>query len=106
MFEDKYEVEFPMYRDFLRSLKQGCFIQEKKNEEEREILTISSKSSGNLICGWTREGNNYRYYIVSLPRAFESVEVKPVNRVVLTTPQQVQAVLKGLKELKEKNKNG
>ena len=41
------------------------------------------------------------YYIFSLPNKEESVEVKPRVKVVLNTKEEVQAVINGLKEIRE-----
>ena len=94
MFDDRYEVDFDTYRDFLHTLIPGKFKQNVSDDGK----VRTSKD----ICGYVRgEIGEPRYYIFALPEKFEAQEARPTVRITLDTPQQVQAVLNGLKNMKK-----
>ena len=98
--KELFEVDFGYYEDYLHSLKQGMF--HRVEDEENNSLTIVSNTTGNKMCGYdVDENDKAHYYIFSLPTKEESVEIKPRIKVVLNTKEEVQAVINGLKEIRE-----
>ena len=102
MFDDRYEVDFETYRDFLHTLMPGKFKQNVSDDGKVRTLIITSNTTLKDICGYIRgEIGEPRYYIFALPEKFEAREVRPTVRVTLETPQQVQAVIDGLKKMQK-----
>ena len=96
MFDDRYEVDFDTYRDFLHTLIPGKFKQNVSDDGKVRTSVITSNATSKDICGYVRG-----YYIFALPEKFEAQEARPTVRITLDTPQQVQAVLNGLKNMKK-----
>lgn len=96
-FDDLYEVSREEYEGFLRGLKRGKFTQQRDDDYTMRIV---SNASGKDICGYKIVDDITHFYIFNMPSAEESQEVVPTRKIVLTSPEQVQAVLNGLKELK------
>lgn len=102
MFDDRYEVDFDTYRDFLHTLIPGKFKQNVSDDGKVRTSVITSNATSKDICGYIRgEIGEPRYYIFALPEKFEAQEARPTVRITLDTPQQLQAVLNGLKNMKK-----
>ena len=98
--KELFEVDFEYYEDYFHSLKPGMF--HGVIDEENNSMTIVSNTTGNKMCGYdVDKDDKAHYYIFSLPTKEESVEIKPRIKVVLNTKEEVQAVIDGLKEIRE-----
>lgn len=98
--KELFEVDFGYYEDYFHSLKPGMF--HGVIDEENNSMTIVSNTTGNKMCGYdVDKDDKAHYYIFSLPAKEESVEIKPRVKVILNTKEEVQAVINGLKEIRE-----
>lgn len=95
---DLYEVDFPFYRDYLHGLRQGMF----KREKDETSCFIFSNTTGKKMCGFQEdEAGVVHYYIFETPLAEESQEYTPRPQIVINTYEELQAIINGLKEIRE-----
>lgn len=104
--DELYEVSRNEYTVFVHRVKpEARDIHEYGTPDGTIHTELWSKNSGIRLCGRTSNPiteEKERYYIWEYPAIEEAQEWSPpAYRVVLETPQQVQAVLDGLKKLHE-----
>lgn len=98
-----YEVDRPDYESFVRRLIGGFGRLEREENEEYELVYITSKRTDKIWCARKsfKNGEPEQYFIVDYPDRDEWVAAQPTHQVVLDTPEQVQTLLDALKKRRE-----
>lgn len=107
-----YEVTREDYKGFVNQIKPEC--RDVKIEEIGEThvaAKIYSKKTGKCLCSRVAYSADYgdpdpeRYYIFEMPDNDERCAAIPVQRITLTSKEEVQAFFDAIKKLQEEQKN-
>ena len=106
-----YEVTREDYKSFIEQIKQECRRVEtvKINDKFTAVKVFSNRTGKHLASRIydSRESvtnrEPERYYIFELPNPNETIPPIPKVKVVLETKEQVQALIDGLKRMRENN---
>lgn len=100
--DDLYEVSRSEYSGFVRSVKPEIRdIREYGDSDGTIHIELWSKTHNIRLCGRIsnpQTNDPERYYIWDYPEENEMQEWTPGRRIVLDTPQQVQAVFDAIKK--------
>lgn len=91
MNNDIYEVTRDEYVGFIGEIKPDCQETEVFHLENCTIIKVLSKKNKTHFC--TRiipEEDNEHYYIFNMPDNNERQHGKPIRKVILETPEEVQ----------------
>ena len=108
-----YEVTRDDYKGFVNQIKPEC--RDVKVEEIGDIhiaAKIYSKKTGKCLCSRVAYSADYgdpdpeKYYIFEMPDDDERCAPIPVQRITLTSKEEVQAFFDAVKKLQEEQKNG
>ena len=108
MFNDVFKVTRNDYKNFIETLKRGCWhAQVTQPDEQHESIEIYSiKNNKRLSCRVyaidDKINETEEYYIFELPDADEQVPPKAKVQVTLDDPKQIQALLDAIKKMGEK----
>ena len=99
-----YEVERDDYVGFIGQLNKQMMDVEQAYKNDCSIISIYSKATGKHLC--TRiiaQDGTEKYYVVHMPEDNERQAAPAVRRIVLETPEEVEAFFKVLNEVTRKN---
>lgn len=108
-----YEVTRDDYKGFVNQIKPEC--RDVKIEEIGDThvaAKIYSKKTGKCLCSRVAYSADYgdpdpeKYYIFEMPDNDERCAPIPVQRITLTSKEEVQAFFDVVKKLQEEQKNG
>ena len=108
-----YEVTRDDYKGFVNQIKPEC--RDVKIEEIGDThvaAKIYSKKTGKCLCSRVAYSVDYgdpdpeKYYIFEMPDNDERCAPIPVQRITLTSKEEVQAFFDVVKKLQEEQKNG
>ena len=105
--DEIYEVERDQYAGLIGEMKTSCFHMDTSYQEDKTIITLTSKATGKLITKRIIDADgNETYFIYDLPENSERLAPKKIRKYELQTKEEVQAFFDFLaKKIKEENKN-
>ena len=98
-----YEVSRDDYAGFLGQLNKSMCDVEQLYEEKSSTITVKSKKTGKILC--TRiiyEEEPEQYYVYNMPEKEERVPPKPIQKITLTTQEEVQTFFNALAKLQKR----
>lgn len=97
MDKELFEVTKEDYMAFIRQIKHGCFYIEREENNQK----VFSKNTGKLLAEWIDDN----YYIYELPENNERAPAKPVARITLESPEEVQAFINAINKFYKAGQN-
>ena len=97
-----FEVTRDEYVGFIREINPNSRIMEKEEDERAVRLKVVSNKTGKVLCERIipEEGDEI-YYVYEMPDPNERIAPKPVQKIVLETPEEVQAFMDILSKLQK-----
>lgn len=104
--DEIYEVERDQYAGLIGEMKTNCFYMDTSYQEDKTIITLTSKATGKLITKRIidAEGNE-SYYIYDLPENDERLAPKKIRKYELQTKEEVQAFFDILNKIQKGEKH-
>lgn len=107
-----YEVTREDYKGFVNQINPECRDVRAEEIGDTHIATkIYSKKTGKCLCSRVAYSADYgnpdpeKYYIFEMPDDDERCAPIPVQRITLTSKEEVQAFFDAVKKLQEEQKN-
>ena len=108
-----YEVTRDDYKGFVSQIKPECRdVRIEEIGDTHIAAKIYSKKTGKCLCSRVAYSADYgdpdpeKYYIFEMPDDDERCAPIPVQRITLTSKEEVQAFFDAIKKLQEEQKNG
>ena len=108
-----YEVTRDDYKGFVSQIKPECRdVRIEEIGDTHIAAKIYSKKTGKCLCSRVAYSADYgdpdpeKYYIFEMPDNDERCAPIPVQRITLTSKEEVQAFFDAIKKLQEEQKNG
>lgn len=108
-----YEVTRDDYKGFVSQIKPECRdVRIEEINDTHIAAKIYSKKTGKCLCSRIAYSADYgdpdpeKYYIFEMPDNDERCAPIPVQRITLTSKEEVQAFFDAIKKLQEEQKNG
>lgn len=108
-----YEVTRDDYKGFVNQIKPECRdVRIEEIGDTHVAAKIYSKKTGKCLCSRVAYSADYgdpdpeKYYIFEMPDNDERCAPIPVQRITLTSKEEVQAFFDVVKKLQEEQKNG
>ena len=108
-----YEVTRDDYKGFVSQIKPECRdVRIEEIGDTHIAAKIYSKKTGKCLCSRVAYSADYgdpdpeKYYIFEMPDDDERCAPIPVQRITLTSKEEVQAFFDAVKKLQEEHKNG
>lgn len=99
-----YEVERDEYVGYVAQLKKDMVHSTQiQNDDDTSYLKIYSNTTDTLLAEQYFDGENLHYFIYVMPEDNERQAAPAVRRIVLETPEEVEAFFKVLNEVTRKN---
>ena len=95
-----FEVTRDEYVGFIREINPNSRIMEKEEDEHAVRLRVVSNKTGKTLCERIipEEGDEL-YYVYEMPDPDERIPPKPIQKITLETPEEVQAFMDILSKL-------
>lgn len=107
-----YEVTRDDYKGFVNQIKPECRdVRVEEIGDTHVAAKIYSKKTGKCLCSRVAYSADYgdpdpeKYYIFEMPDDDERCAPIPVQRITLTSKEEVQAFFDAIKKLQEEHKN-
>lgn len=101
MKKEHFQVDFEMYKSYINQLnKDAMYIKENLNDSDESIeKEIHAKRDDKLLCSQILYKNNKpsKCYIYTDPDPKDARPPRSTKQIELKTPEEVQALLNGLK---------
>ena len=104
MYNEMYEVSRDEYTGVVGQINPAYTNIEINHEDEYTIIRIVRKNGTELTARIIPNEGEERYYVINLPSKEESLPLKPVQKFVLETKEEVQAFFDILNKLQHKEK--
>jgi hypothetical protein len=99
-----YEVERDDYVGYVHQLKKDkVHSTQIHNDDDTSYLKIYSNTTDTLLAEQFFDGEELHYFIYVMPEDDERQAAPAVRRIVLETPEEVEAFFKVLNEVTKKN---
>lgn len=112
MFDDEiYEVTRDEFKGFIDQLKSNCFVYEEYGfedgpDETHEIKITSSDGKRHFASiKQFSKNEDVHYYVYEMPRDDERNPPKPIRKITLESPEEVQAFFEVLNKIHKEQKN-
>ena len=110
MNKEIFEVTRGDYKSFIARLVKGAIkTEEVVIDENTKQMNVYSKNTDKLLCAreyCSLEDVPEKYYIFEFPEKDEWTKPIPRAKIVLETPEEVQAVLNAFAKLREEQNAG
>ena len=107
-----YEVTRDDYKGFVSQIKPECRdVRIEEIGDTHIAAKIYSKKTGKCLCSRVAYSADYgdpdpeKYYLFEMPDNDERCAPIPVQRITLTSKEEVQAFFDAIKKLQEEQKN-
>ena len=104
--DEIYEVERDQYAGLIGEMKTDCFHMDTSYQEDKTIITLTSKATGKLITKRIIDADgNETYFIYDLPENNERLAPKKIRKYELQTKEEVQAFFDILNKIQKGEKH-